>query len=69
MDRGAWWATVQRVAKSRTRLKRLRTRTRGQRLTCDFSLRMLKSTQLWCSYAPVSGGGCRVVELWSVLIA
>ena len=23
MDRGAWWATVHRVAKSRTRLKRL----------------------------------------------
>ena len=23
MDRGAWWATVYRVAKSRTRLKRL----------------------------------------------
>ena len=23
MDRGAWWATVRRVAKSRTRLKRL----------------------------------------------
>ena len=25
MDRGAWWATVHRVAKSRTRLKRLST--------------------------------------------
>ena len=24
MDRGAWWGTVQRVAKSRTRLKQLR---------------------------------------------
>ena len=25
LDRGAWWATVHRVAKSRTRLKRLST--------------------------------------------
>ena len=25
MDRGAWWATVYRVAKSRTRLKQLNT--------------------------------------------
>ena len=25
MDRGTWWATVHRVAKSRTRLKRLTT--------------------------------------------
>ena len=25
MDRGAWWATVHRVAKSQTRLKRLST--------------------------------------------
>ena len=25
MDRGAWWATIYRVAKSRTRLNRLRT--------------------------------------------
>ena len=25
MDRGAWWATVHRVAESRTRLKRLNT--------------------------------------------
>ena len=24
MDRGAWWATVRRVAKGRTQLKRLR---------------------------------------------
>ena len=24
MDRGAWWATVQRLAKSQTRLKQLR---------------------------------------------
>ena len=28
MDRGAWWATVHRVAKSRTRLKRLGRHTR-----------------------------------------
>ena len=27
MDRGAWWATVHRVTKSRTRLKRLSTHT------------------------------------------
>ena len=27
MDRGAWWATVHRVAKSRTQLKRLSTHT------------------------------------------
>ena len=26
MDRGAWWATVHRVAKSQTQLKRLSTR-------------------------------------------
>ena len=30
MDRGAWWATVHRVAKSRTRLKRFSTRTHTQ---------------------------------------
>ena len=27
MDRGAWWATVHRVAQSQTKLKRLSTRT------------------------------------------
>ena len=27
MDRGAWWATVHRVTKSQTRLKRLSTHT------------------------------------------
>ena len=30
MDRGAWWATVHRVAKSLTRLKRLSTHARGK---------------------------------------
>ena len=29
MDRGAWWATVYRVAQSRTQLKRLSTRSWG----------------------------------------
>ena len=29
MDRGAWWATVHGVARSRTRLKRLSSRTNG----------------------------------------
>ena len=29
MDRGAWWATAYRVARSRTRLKRLSTRPPG----------------------------------------
>ena len=28
MDRGAWWATVHRVAKSQTQLKRLRMHVR-----------------------------------------
>ena len=28
MDRGAWWATVHRAAKSQTRLKKLSTHTR-----------------------------------------
>ena len=28
MDRGAWWATVHKVAKSRTRLKQLGTHAR-----------------------------------------
>ena len=28
MDRGAWWATVRRAAKSRTRLKQLSTHAR-----------------------------------------
>ena len=27
MDRGAWWATVHRVAKSQTQMKQLRTHT------------------------------------------
>ena len=30
MDRGAWWATVHRVAKSRTRLKQLNTHAQFQ---------------------------------------
>ena len=30
-DRGAWWATVHRVARSQTRLKQLRTRRRRVR--------------------------------------
>ena len=30
MDGGAWWATVRRVAKSRTRLKRFNTHTHTQ---------------------------------------
>ena len=30
MDRGAWWATVHRVTKSQTRLKRLRMHTPGK---------------------------------------
>ena len=34
-DRGAWWATVHRIAKSQTRLKRLNTHTRGR--PCDFT--------------------------------
>ena len=29
MDRGAWWATVYRVAQSQTRLKQLSTYARG----------------------------------------
>ena len=29
MDRGAWWTTVHRVTKSRTRLKRLSMHTQG----------------------------------------
>ena len=29
MDRGAWWAMVHRVAKSRTGLKRLSTHSQG----------------------------------------
>ena len=32
IDRGAWWATVHRVAKSRTRLKRLSMHTRKVKL-------------------------------------
>ena len=32
MDRGAWWAAVHRVAKSRTRLKRLSTHTHSSEL-------------------------------------
>ena len=38
MDRGAWWATVHGVAKSRTRLKRLSTHIRICRLVCWRSL-------------------------------
>ena len=34
-DRGAWWATVHRIAKSQTRLKRLNTHT--QRRPCNFT--------------------------------
>ena len=29
VDRGAWWATVHRIAKSQTQLKRLSTRSRS----------------------------------------
>ena len=31
MDRGSWWATVHRVAKNQTRLKRLSTCPKGRR--------------------------------------
>ena len=40
MDRGAWWAIVHRVVKSRTRLKQLSTHTEAQSsfaLSCHFS--------------------------------
>ena len=39
MDRGAWWATVYRVEKSRIQLKRLSTHTH--------SLELLQTMQLW----------------------
>ena len=50
MDRGAWWATVHRVAKSKTRLKRLSkhiydvTLTHG---TCPVSIRRISGIQLF----------------------
>ena len=49
MDRGAWWATVHRVAKSDTRLKRLGTHTSlcsGLPLRFSFPAVLRKQT-LW----------------------
>ena len=45
MDRGAWWATVHRVAKSWTRLKRLSTHTHGSN-GCKWDLLGLSVTTL-----------------------
>ena len=38
MDRGAWWATVHRVSKSQTQLKRLSTRARTKALQVGFNV-------------------------------
>ena len=37
MDRGAWWATVHRVTKSRTRLNRLGTGTSDKEIILNYS--------------------------------
>ena len=37
MDRGAWWATVQRVAQSRTQLKQVSTHTLPEQLMSSLS--------------------------------
>ena len=42
MDRGAWWATVHRVAKSQTRLKQLSTHAR----TLTFNIKSKKATSI-----------------------
>ena len=50
MDRGAWWATVHRVVKSRTRLKQLSTHTQAQSsfpLSCHFSTNWLFFVKMW----------------------
>ena len=54
MDRGAWWATVQRVAESQTWLKRLRTHAHWKRtespLDCkEIKLINPKGNQHWIS--------------------
>ena len=41
MDRGAWWATVNRVVKSQTRLKRISMHT------CDYIMRHIKQVYIW----------------------
>ena len=51
LDRGAWWATVHRVSKSRTGLKRLSTHTRAiSPLDCEH----IKDNSHWllCLYSP-----------------
>ena len=45
MDRGAWWATVHRAAKSQTQLKRLRDRT----LVHTHTHTKLKKVKIMCS--------------------
>ena len=40
MDRGAWWATVNRVVKSQTRLKRISMHT------CDYIMRHIKQVYI-----------------------
>ena len=51
MDRGAWWATVHRVARSRMQLKRLSMQARGSYLTylgvSFFRMKLGRCSSIW----------------------
>ena len=47
MDRGAWWATVRKVAKSQTLLRRLSTHTKILNLILDLYIFLFYNMCLW----------------------
>ena len=49
MDRGAWWATVHRVAQSQTRLKWFSTHTCTLLIVCAFSLQNVTCLRFICA--------------------
>ena len=52
-DRGAWWAAIYGVAQSRTRLKRLSSRTTKQQQLCKTIWRVLKKLKIELPYDSV----------------
>ena len=65
MDRGAWQATVHRVAQRWTRLKRLSTLVQGFRETSLLGFDCYSSVQRWhvfCSFSPDTNAVSEAVE-------
>ena len=53
MNRGAWWATVHRVAKSQTLLKRLSTHSTNLNCVCGLCITLGRGTWLLGKYENV----------------